>query len=221
MAAGAGKIAAIICSIVGPTIAILVWLSITFSHREEKHIVTCGVVQHIAVSDISSKAPPVVHTWRNSNQPARAVQTPPPSKSPFKLRVNWASFSQACSLNGHSTFSNGQQHASGGQQATADGQAGLVNGQDYALQATSAPCMRQIDASPAPVSSFSFGRTSSQVQARSLIPASRNITPASSQTTQQVRLQCPNPFTSFEQAMQNRLQSASLLLLTVATACMH
>ncbi len=44
----------IVFSIVGPVIAVTLWLSITWSHREEKHMVLSGVVRHIAVSDISS-----------------------------------------------------------------------------------------------------------------------------------------------------------------------
>ena len=200
MAAGAGKIAAIVCSIVGPTIAIVLWLSLTFSHREEKHIVTCGVIQHIAVSDLAGSTSPAQHRSDQGTQDPSMHQATLPSKSPFKLHLDWNSLSQATYLNGTAAVLNSQQVVSDaqqtaasqhghrsfvdGQQGLADGQGSFANGQDLSFHPH-----QTAQAHPTAVSRSGFRHTPSQMQAVKLIPASLHMSTAASHSTQQVQLQ--------------------------------
>ena len=85
----AGKIAAIVGSIVGPTLAIILWASITFSHREEKQMVLSGVVRYVTVADMT-----------DSNATLITSTSPPFMPTPFaspavKLPFDSASFPQS------------------------------------------------------------------------------------------------------------------------------
>lgn len=84
----AGKIAGIICAIVGPAFAALLWLSVTFSHRQEKAMVIAGVTQHIATSDITNNSTALIGTTHGEAQNQLA-------KSSLKLSLDTASDSQS------------------------------------------------------------------------------------------------------------------------------
>ena len=81
MAACAGKIASLVCSITGALLAILVWLAITYCYRDEKCRVIKCLLGHIAVSDITSNnataatAPLSVAQAPLLNQPVQQVST--------------------------------------------------------------------------------------------------------------------------------------------------
>ena len=182
----AGKIAAIVCSIVGPTIAILLWLSVTFSHREEKHIVTCGVIQHIAVSDVTANSAAPQTRSLGGDQDPSLIQPPPQRKFPFKLPLGWAAFSHPGSHNGHSDFPNGQPNASDGQQGDAHGQSYLSAGQDYLPPSIQLAGMTYTTATSGTAVSYTLGQSSPSMQDGSLISASRSPATAYSQVVQQV-----------------------------------
>ena len=182
MAVVAGKIAAIVCSIVGPTFAVLVWLSVTFSHREEKHIVTCGVIQHIAVSEItgSSAAAQARSLWSNQDPPM--IQPSPPRKFPFKLPLTWAAFSHPSSHSGHSAFLSGQPNASDGHQGLNNG----LSGQDYLSSSIQLAGMTHTTAASGTAGSSTLGRLSPSMQSCNLISASRSPATAYSHNIHQV-----------------------------------
>ena len=64
----AGKIAGIIVGVAGPTFAAILWMSITFSHRQEKAMVVRGVTQHIATSDVTSNSTALISTAHSKTQ---------------------------------------------------------------------------------------------------------------------------------------------------------
>ena len=186
MAVIAGKIAAIVCSIVGPTIAILVWLSVTFSHREEKHIVTCGIIQHIAVSDITGNSAAAQARLLALDHDPPLIQPSPPRKIPFKLPLTWAAFYNPSSHDGHSPFLSGQPNASDGQQGLLNGQSQPIAGQ-YCLSPSIqlAGMTHTAEVSGTAVSS-TLGQSSPFTHRGSLISASRSPATAHSHIVQQV-----------------------------------
>ena len=70
-------------SIVGPTIAIVLWLSISWSHWEEKRLFLLGIVQHVTISDITDTDATLISTTDNPNQ--HPQQPTPFAKSSLKL----------------------------------------------------------------------------------------------------------------------------------------
>lgn len=68
----AGKITGIIFGVVGPTFAAILWLSITFSYRQEKAKVICGVMRHVATADITSNSSAFIGTAHNEAQKQKA-----------------------------------------------------------------------------------------------------------------------------------------------------
>lgn len=191
MAVVAGKIAAIVCSIVGPTFAILVWLSVTFSHREEKHIVTCGVIQHIAVSDITGNSTAAQARSLGSDQDPPLIQPSPQRKFPFKLPLNWAAFSHSSSHDGHSAFPNGQPSVYDGQQGLSNGQSEQSAGQDYLPPFIQLAAINHTTAASETAVNSTLGRSSSFTQGTSLISASRSPATAYSHIAQQVHSHQP------------------------------
>jgi len=72
-------------SIAGPTLAIALWLSITFSHREEKQMVLGGVTKHVRVSDLTDNDATLI-TASSQPDPQPQLFTPfarPSVKTPF------------------------------------------------------------------------------------------------------------------------------------------
>ena len=88
----AGKSAAIVGSIVGPALAIVLWASVTFSHREEKQMVLSGVAQHVQLADIANNDATLITSTTQSNVPS----LPTPFASPaVKHPFDRASFPQS------------------------------------------------------------------------------------------------------------------------------
>jgi len=88
----AGKIAAVVGSIVGPTLAIILWASITFSHREEKHMVLCEVVRYVTVADMTDNNATLI---TSTSQPSPSLMATPFASPAVKLPFDSASFPQS------------------------------------------------------------------------------------------------------------------------------
>ncbi|KAL0052525.1 hypothetical protein WJX82_003404 [Trebouxia sp. C0006] len=88
----AGKIAAVVGSIVGPTLAIILWASITFSHREEKQMVLSGVVRHVTVADMTDSNATLI---TSTSQPSPPLMATPFASPAVKLPFDSASFPQS------------------------------------------------------------------------------------------------------------------------------
>ena len=88
----AGKIAAVVGSIVGPTLAIILWASITFSHREEKQMVLSGVVRHVKVADMADSNATLI---TSTSQPSPPLMATPFASPAVKLPFDSASFPQS------------------------------------------------------------------------------------------------------------------------------
>ena len=71
----AGKITGIIFGVVGPTFAAILWLSITFSYRQEKAKVIRGVMRHVATADITSNSSAFIGTAHNEAQKQKAKES--------------------------------------------------------------------------------------------------------------------------------------------------
>jgi len=79
-------------SIVGPALAIFLWASVTFSHREEKQMVLSGVARHVTLADITNNDATLITSTTGSNVPS----LPTPFASPaVKLPFDRASFPQS------------------------------------------------------------------------------------------------------------------------------
>ncbi len=88
----AGKSAAIVGSILGPALAIILWVSVTFSHREEKQMVLSGVVRHVTLTDITNNDSTLITSTTRPNVPS----LPTPFASPaVKLPFDRASSPQS------------------------------------------------------------------------------------------------------------------------------
>ena len=88
----AGKFAAVVGSIVGPILAIALWASVTFSHREEKQMVLSGVARHITLADTTNNTATLITSTTRLNVPS----LPTPFASPaVKLPFDRASFPQS------------------------------------------------------------------------------------------------------------------------------
>lgn len=86
--AAAGQIAGIVFAIVGPTVVTILWLSITFSHRQEKAVVIKGVQQHIATSGITSSSAALIGSAQDAQYQQDREQIAKPALS---LPLNIAS----------------------------------------------------------------------------------------------------------------------------------
>ncbi len=88
----AGKIAAVVGSIVGPTLAIILWASITFSHREEKQMLLSSVVRHVTVADMTDSNATLI---TSTSQPVLPLMATPFASPAVKLPFDSASFPQS------------------------------------------------------------------------------------------------------------------------------
>lgn len=91
-ALSAGKVAAVVGSIVGPTLAIILWASITFSHREEKQMVLSGVVRHVTAADMTDNNSTLI---TSTSQPSPPLMPTRFASSAVKLPFDSASFPQS------------------------------------------------------------------------------------------------------------------------------
>lgn len=75
----AGKIVGLIFAVVGPSVATILWLSITFSYRQEKAVIINGVQQQIATSDITGNSAALIGSTQGASHPQERKQSAKPT----------------------------------------------------------------------------------------------------------------------------------------------
>ncbi|KAL3146085.1 hypothetical protein ABBQ38_015434 [Trebouxia sp. C0009 RCD-2024] len=74
-----GKIVGLIFAVVGPSVATILWLSITFSYRQEKAVIINGVQQQIATSDITGNSAALIGSTQGASHPQERKQSAKPT----------------------------------------------------------------------------------------------------------------------------------------------